>query len=115
MVQTGGLRPTRTTKEGYGLQYRIVGNSGMLREVFAEGEVEWDANGGPVRMFGTIQDITLRKQSEKQLALAARVFDNSIEGILLPTPMALSSQLIRPLPRSPDTVRKRSSVKNRVS
>ncbi len=71
------------TRGPYNLQHRIVDNNGMVREVHEEGEMEWDANGIAVRMFGTVQDITLHKQSEKQLALAARVFDNSIEGITI--------------------------------
>jgi diguanylate cyclase (GGDEF)-like protein/PAS domain S-box-containing protein len=77
------VQHTLTTREPYNLQYRIVHKNAMLRNVHAEGEVERDANGVPVRMFGTIQDITLRKQSEKQLALAAKVFESSIEGITI--------------------------------
>ncbi len=72
-----------TTKEAFNLQHRIVLHDGTIREVFEEGEGEWDAGGAPVRMFGTVQDITQRRQREKQLVLAAGVFDNSIEGITI--------------------------------
>ena len=72
-----------TSREPYNLQHRIVDHNGMLREVHEEGEMAWDANGGLVRMFGTVQDITLRRQGEQQLALATRVFESSIEGITI--------------------------------
>jgi len=72
-----------TSREPYRLQHRIVDHNGMLREVQEEGEMAWDANGVLVRMFGTVQDITQRRQGEQQLALAARVFESSIEGITI--------------------------------
>ena len=51
--------------------------------VHEQGEVEFAASGQPRRMFGTVQDITLLKHSEQQLALASKVFDSSIEGITI--------------------------------
>lgn len=77
------LQRCLTSREPYNLQHRIINNSGMVREVHEEGEMAWDANGVLVRMFGTVQDITLHKQGEQQLALAARVFESSIEGITI--------------------------------
>lgn len=71
------------TKEAFSIQYQIVCENGMQREVYVEGEMELDANGASVRMFGAIQDITQRKQSEKHLALATKVFESSIEGIAI--------------------------------
>lgn len=68
-------------KEPYGIEHRVIRQDGTIRVVHEQGEVELDASGQVVRMFGTVQDITLLKHSEQQLALAARVFDNSIEGI----------------------------------
>ena len=70
-----------SVKAPYSLDHRIFRQDGALRVVHEQGEVEFDPGGKPVRMFGTVQDITLLKHSEQQLALAARVFDNSIEGI----------------------------------
>lgn len=65
----------------YSLEYRILWQDGTVRVVHAQGEAEVDASGKPVRMFGTLQDITLLKHSEQQLTLAAKVFESSIEGI----------------------------------
>lgn len=72
-----------TTREPYKIYHRIINDHGMSVDVCEEGEVEYDADGVSVRMFGTVQDITLHRQSEKQLALAARVFESSIEGITI--------------------------------
>ncbi|MDD3815480.1 MAG: EAL domain-containing protein [Desulfocapsaceae bacterium] len=72
-----------STREPYKIYHRIINNYGIQREVCEEGKVECDAGGVPVRMFGTVQDVTLHRQSEKQLTLAARVFESSIEGITI--------------------------------
>ncbi|MCX5875969.1 MAG: EAL domain-containing protein [Deltaproteobacteria bacterium] len=69
------------SKAPYSIEHRVIRQDGTLRVVHEQGEVEFDASGQAVRMFGTTQDITLLKHSEQQLTLAARVFDNSIEGI----------------------------------
>ncbi len=72
-----------TSKAPYTTNHRIIREDGALREVHEEGEVEYDAHGVPLRMFGTVQDITQLQRTEAQLALAARVFDSSIEGITI--------------------------------
>lgn len=72
------------TKAPYSIEHRIIRHDKAIRMVHEQGEVEFDASGAqPLRMFGTVQDITLLKHSEQQLILAARVFDNSIEGITI--------------------------------
>ena len=70
-------------KAPYSLNHRIIREDGALREVHEEGEVEYDAHGAPLRMFGIVQDITLLKRTEEQMNLAAKVFDSSIEGITI--------------------------------
>jgi PAS domain S-box-containing protein len=51
----------------YDLTYRIV-VGGHVRWIQAKGEVEGDAQGRPARAFGTVQDVTERKQAEQALA-----------------------------------------------
>ncbi len=70
-------------KTPYRISHRIIRKDGTLREVHEEGEVEYDAHGAPLRMFGVVQDITLLKKTEEQMELAAKVFDSSIEGITI--------------------------------
>ena len=48
-------------------EFRIVREDGELRTLYAQGEVEFDANRRPLRIFGTAQDITERKAIEDAL------------------------------------------------
>jgi PAS domain S-box-containing protein len=49
-------------------EYRIIRiNNGEERWVYGLGELELDSNGNPVKMIGTIQDITNQKRSEEAL------------------------------------------------
>jgi PAS domain S-box-containing protein len=54
-------------KESHKVDFRIVRPDGRERIVHSEGEVIYDGLGKPIRMFGTIQDITERKQVEEAL------------------------------------------------
>lgn len=49
------------------LQYRVVHRDGQERVVWAEGEVEFDADGKPLSLVGVVQDITERKRAEDDL------------------------------------------------
>lgn len=60
---------TRVLQEqkAYNLEYRIVRRNGDIRVVHELGEVGVDENGSSVSLFGTVQDITQRKQGEDSL------------------------------------------------
>ena len=45
--------------------YRIVRRDGSIRLVYAQGETYFDQEGRPLRMVGTVQDITERKKAEE--------------------------------------------------
>ena len=65
-------------------EYRILrASDGEMRWVHGIGKIESDAQGKPLRLRGTIQDITARKASEERLHLAASVFTHATEGILI--------------------------------
>jgi len=51
----------------YSIDYRIVRPDESERIVHAQGEVAFDAHGKPVRMAGTVQDITERRLAEDRL------------------------------------------------
>lgn len=55
----------------YGVDYRIIRPDGAVRFVHSQGEVIYDDRGRPVKMVGTTQDITERKEIEQEL-LASR-------------------------------------------
>ncbi|MBI5248572.1 MAG: PAS domain S-box protein, partial [Desulfomonile tiedjei] len=67
-------------------EYRIVRiNDGVMRWVHGRGNLEADADGQLVRMFGTIQDISERKWAEESLRESEEkyrdLFDNSTDLI----------------------------------
>ena len=56
------------TKSNYQKEYQIVRPSdGEVRWIFGHGELEFDDQGKCIRMIGTVQDITERKQAEELL------------------------------------------------
>ena len=55
-------------KNPFNQEYRIIRvNDGALRWLHGLGNLEFDANGQPLKMFGTIQDITEKQQTEVYL------------------------------------------------
>ena len=53
--------------EPYDLEHRIVWPDGTVRVVHEQSEVIFDACGQPLKMVGTVQDITARRAAETQL------------------------------------------------
>jgi PAS domain S-box-containing protein len=51
----------------YGIEHRVVRPDGSERIVHERGEVTFDDGGRPIRMIGTVQDITERKRAEELL------------------------------------------------
>jgi PAS domain S-box-containing protein len=56
----------------YNVEYRVVRPNGEVRIVHSRGDVTTDEAGRPRRMFGIVQDITERKQSEEILRESER-------------------------------------------
>jgi PAS domain S-box-containing protein len=56
----------------YNVEYRVVRSNGEVRLVHSRGDVTIDETGRPRRMFGIVQDITERKQSEENLRESER-------------------------------------------
>src|SRR5205814_2827728 len=57
----------------YNVEHRIVHGDGTIRWVHERADVQRDANGTPIRMVGTVQDITERRQLEDQLRQAQKM------------------------------------------
>jgi len=51
----------------YSIDHRIVLPDGTLRWMSENGEVQRDKNGNPLRMIGTVQDISGKKRQEQEL------------------------------------------------
>ncbi|MCD2450970.1 EAL domain-containing protein [Methylicorpusculum oleiharenae] len=68
----------------YSCEVRMRHKQGHWIWILDQGRiVEWTADNMPLRMSGTHQDITGRKQVENELKLAASVFTHAKEGILI--------------------------------
>ncbi|RUS93390.1 hypothetical protein DSM107003_44460 [Trichormus variabilis SAG 1403-4b] len=74
-----------STGESYQLELRIVNPNGSFRYTEGRGRAELNAQGQVIRLFGTTQDITERKQVEDQL----RESQHFIEKITELTPNLL--------------------------
>lgn len=69
--------------QDYSIDHRIVLPDGTIRYVHEQGEVSKDSDGNPVRMIGTVQDITQQREMIQRLRLSDYVFNNTAEGILI--------------------------------
>lgn len=65
----------------YGLDCRMVLNDGKLIVCHVTGKVEFDENDQPIRMLGTIQDVTERKQAE-ELVRASEERANNLAAMI---------------------------------
>ncbi|MBU2550446.1 MAG: response regulator [Proteobacteria bacterium] len=70
-------RLAREDRRTFDMEYRIIRPDGAIRWIRDQGRIEWDESGAPVRMFGTVQDITGFKQAEE-----ARRGKKEIEALL---------------------------------
>ncbi|MEG4488160.1 diguanylate cyclase domain-containing protein [Microcoleus sp. D2_18a_B4] len=70
-----------THGEPYLLRLRIVRPNGSIRHTEARGQVQLNAEGQVIRLFGTSQDITDRVQAETELREMSIALANAVEGI----------------------------------
>jgi PAS domain S-box-containing protein len=74
MVRESVQRALAEPSSGFDTQFRIVRPDGAVRVVHEQGEVTVDDDGRPIRVIGTMHDITLHKQAEETLRnLAGRL------------------------------------------
>nr|WP_321162422.1 PAS domain-containing protein [Nostoc sp. KVJ3] len=77
-------------KVEYDIEYRSVWSDGSIHWIAAKGRIFSDAEGRPIKMMGTAQDITQRKQVENDLrqreTQLRRLVDSNIIGIMFATP-----------------------------
>jgi len=66
----------------YSVDYRVIRASGEERVVHAQGEAIFGKENTPVRMLGTVQDITERKKAEEKIQRLADVVESSDDSIL---------------------------------
>lgn len=66
----------------YDIEYRLRRENGEYAWIHATGQAAWDADGQPLRMVGSVDDITQRKLNEERLALLAPIVESSDDAII---------------------------------
>ena len=61
------LQKIQTGKQTQGLDFRLFCRNGELRYIQCRGRVDFDGNGNPEHLIGTMQDITERKLADIQI------------------------------------------------
>lgn len=70
-------------REPYSVDHRIIRPDGTTRTVREKGEVGWSDKGRPVRMIGTVQDITEQKETEYELKKLSSVIEHSVNIVFI--------------------------------
>ncbi|MEG3927954.1 MULTISPECIES: diguanylate cyclase domain-containing protein [unclassified Microcoleus] len=70
-----------THGEPYLLRLKVLHPNGSIRHTEARGQVQLNAEGQVIRLFGTSQDITDRVQAETELREMSTALANAVEGI----------------------------------
>lgn len=80
-------------REPYHIEHRLKTKSGEYRWFLERGQAVWDENGVPIRMAGSIKDVTARKASEARDQVRNRVLELLAAGASL-------NEILEPLVRS---------------
>lgn len=67
----------------YAINHRIVLPDGTQKVVYAKGRVEYDEMQHPVRMVGTVQDITERYKINKELEFQSKLLNSVTDSIFV--------------------------------
>ena len=67
----------------FDMDYRILFSDGRSKWVHGRCVTQYDADERPLRAIGTVQDVTAQRSAEEQLSLAASVFENSLNGVVI--------------------------------
>lgn len=70
-------------KRPYAIDHRLQFSDGRVKWAHERCVTYYDADGRPTRSIGTVQDISANRLAEEQLRLAASVFDDSLNGIVV--------------------------------
>ncbi len=69
------------TGELFSIQYRIKLPDGEKRIIHSQGEMVFDERNSPVRMRGTLQDVTEHKKAEEEIRTLANIVESSNDAI----------------------------------
>ena len=77
------LDSARRERQPYDIEFRLLLPDESVRVVHAQGAVVYDDSHMPVRMRGTLQDITKRKRAEELVTRFGHIVENSTNEILI--------------------------------
>ena len=81
------VKEAMRSKSSYELDLEIVRSDGIHRHQHLQSKADYDLNGNVVKLHGTVQDITDRKQAEAKLIASEtryrRLFESAKDGILI--------------------------------
>lgn len=89
----GAVQAALRDKKPYTIDCRIVSGKGEERACHITGKVEFDAKSQPVRMLGTIHDITERKRLEQEREQFRRFFQLSTDLMCIADPFGCFKQV----------------------
>lgn len=70
----------------FAVEHRIVRPDGGMRSVLERGQVEFDEQGEPLRMLGTVQDITEQRELEDHLRHLVTILDSTPDIVAMASP-----------------------------
>jgi len=70
-------------EKDYALHHRIVLQDGTQKVVYEKGRMEYDEMHNPLRMLGTVQDITERYRINKELEFQSRLLNSVTDSIFV--------------------------------
>lgn len=79
----------------YAMEYQTLRADGTIRILHDEAELVRDPSGSPVRMIGTVQDITERVMAERERMLLAAAVEQTSDAVLI-TDLAGAIEYVNP-------------------
>ena len=70
-------------RTGYAIDHRLLLAGDRVKWVHGSGKTFYDEKGTPLRTVGMVRDITTHKEAEERQRLAAALFDNTSEGVVV--------------------------------
>jgi diguanylate cyclase (GGDEF)-like protein/PAS domain S-box-containing protein len=67
----------------FSLDYRVVRPDGKVRVVQSHGEIYFDEAGQPLRMMGTVQDITEKKEAEEERRKLSMAVEQTSDWVMI--------------------------------
>jgi PAS domain S-box-containing protein len=92
-LMEGSVKDALQEGKAYAIDHRIIRRDGIELTVHEQGEVMYDDSGQPIRMFGTVQDVTERRQAEAQIRLNQLRLQVVFDGI--PEPLVMVDRELR--------------------